>query len=103
MVNSENLQASFDALGNRYTLKGIRELEYYLGANMKILGKQRMFFLRSGTCIKRCLIIYEQNFGKPPPQKVNLTLEYKDQLEMYESDFLDDKVRHLYWELLGVL
>ena len=57
----------------------------------------------SGTYIDKCLVIFEQLFGEPPPKKVFTPLDPKDHPEMDTSAFLDKTGLHLYWKLLGML
>ena len=57
----------------------------------------------SGNYIDKCLVIYEQLFGAPPPKKVWTPLDPKDHPEMDTSAYLDKTGLQLYRKLLGML
>src|ERR687890_2512504 len=104
MIVSKNPKAIVDELSKEYTLKGVGPPEYYLGANIeRIEDSEKVLTMGSGTYIDKCLVIFEQLFGAPPPAKVFTPLDPKDHPEMDTSAFLDKTGLQLYWKLLGML
>ena len=103
LIISKEPKAIVDVLEKEFTLKGVGEPKYYLGADMMQLKKpEDTFVMGSGTYVKRCLIVYEQLFGTKP-KKVYTPLDPKDHPELDKSEFLDEEGMHLYWKLLGML
>lgn len=104
LIASKNPKAIVDELSKEYTLKGVGPPEYYLGANIeRIEDPEKVLTMGSGTYIDKCLVIFEQLFGAPPPNKVFTPLDPKDHPEMDTSAFLDKAGMQLYWKLLGML
>lgn len=96
LIISENIKVFIEALEKEYTLKGVGEPKYYLGADMLQLDKKEdIFVMGSATYIKYCLSVYEQLFGVKP-KRVHTPLEPKDHPELDKSAFLDDERMHLY-------
>ena len=90
LIASKNPKAIVDELKKEYTLKGVGPPEYYLGANIeRIDSPEKVLTMGSGTYIDKCLVIYEQLFGAPPPNKVWTPLDPKDHSEMDRTSFLD--------------
>ena len=104
LIISKDTKAIVDVLEKEYTLKGVGEPKYYLGADMMQLEKpENIFVMGSGTYIKRCLSVYEQIFGTKPKRRVYSLLDPKDHPELDKSEFLDEEGMHIYWKLLGML
>jgi len=90
LITFQNPKAIVDELSKEYTLKGVGPPEYYLGANIeRIDSPEKVLTMGSGTYIDKCLVIYEQLFGAPPPNKVWTPLDPKDHPEMDTTTFLD--------------
>src|SRR5688572_13798136 len=70
---SKNPKAIVDELSKEYTLKGVGPPEYYLGANIeRNEDPEKVLTMGSGTYIDKCLVIFEQLFGAPPPNTRSL-------------------------------
>ena len=101
---SRNTQGIINIPEKEYTLQGAGFPKYYLGADMKMLETpEKAFIMGSATYVKRCLTVYEQLLGEPPPKKIHAPLDPKDHPELDETAFLDDEGMRLYWKLLGML
>ena len=104
LIISKDTKSIIKVLEKEYILKGVGFPEYYLGADMKKTEKpENVFIMGSYTYVKRCLSIYEQLFGQPPPKGIHTPLDPKDHPELDTSDMLDNYGMHLYWKLLGIL
>ena len=104
LIISKDPKSIIKILEKEYILKGVGFPEYYLGADMKRTEKpENVFIMGSHTYVKRCLAIYEQLFGQPPPKGIYTPLDPKDHPELDTSDILDNHGMHLYWKLLGML
>ena len=65
LITSKQTEDILKTLSKEYTLKGVGEPEYYLGADMKHLKQpEDVFIMGSETYIGCCITIYEQLFGQ---------------------------------------
>ncbi|HEY9706866.1 MAG TPA: reverse transcriptase domain-containing protein, partial [Oculatellaceae cyanobacterium] len=104
LIISKDTDSILKELEKEYTLKGVGEPKYYLGADMKQVTKpENVFIMSSETYVNRCLVVFEQLFGEPPPKQVQTPIDPKDHPELDSTPLLDEEGIHMYWKLLGML
>ena len=104
LIMSKDPMTIVNQLKEHFTLKGVGEPEYFLGADMKTVETpEKVFTMGSGTYIKKILEQFERAMGYAPPKRVNTPLDPDDHPELDTSELLNDKMRKTYWSLMGML
>ena len=97
LILSKDPMRYIEELEKNFTLKGVGQPEYYLGADMAYIKEpEDVFIMGSHTYIQKILGEFEWIVGYKPSNRIKCPLEPGDHLECDNSRFLSHEQKIIY-------